>query len=254
MFEEKLLKTLRGSSSPSWLKKWNGKMEKSTKEIGLIWLIGAGLIIAGLLLGHNRLSLVSALLVISGIFVIVFIPPCVYSHGKKHNSLWLFSLVVLPVAVIVMIQMINVERVGRKANEISCVANLKQIGLAMKQYAQDNKDWFPNKDGAEGFEILRREGYCIEHQVYICPMTGKRYSSGKNDRLTEDIVSYVYRSGLKEGNDPDIPLAWDKPENHQNYGSVLFMDGHVTGFTGPDWMEQAGIQNKTTKNTKDAKK
>jgi len=32
---------------------------------------------------------------------------------------------------------------------------------------------------------------------------------------------------------------WDKPNNHKNYGNVLFLDGRVQCFSGSDWPEQA---------------
>lgn len=35
------------------------------------------------------------------------------------------------------------------------------------------------------------------------------------------------------------PIAWDKPQNHTNFGNVLFADGHVKGFVGKDWLAKA---------------
>ena len=33
----------------------------------------------------------------------------------------------------------------------------------------------------------------------------------------------------------------DKPMNHDNYGHILFIDGHAKGFAGADWMMNAGL-------------
>ena len=134
----------------------------------------------------------------------------------------------------------------RRSPRIACTSNLKQIGLSLKQYAMDYDDWLPDKSGAAGFEQLRSTDYLTNYHAYVCPST--HYHVGKdNQKLTEDIVSYTYRSGLKDppvndGDASDIPVVWDKPENHENYGNVLFLDGHVKGFAGADWMEQAGIK------------
>jgi hypothetical protein len=60
----------------------------------------------------------------------------------------------------------------------------------------------------------------------------------RGKKLTEEDVGYIYRAGFKEGrDDPETPIAWDKPENHKDYGNVLFINGRVKGFPGADWME-----------------
>ena len=127
---------------------------------------------------------------------------------------------------------------------ISCTSHLKQIGLALKQYAMDYGDWLPDKTGAAGFEQLRSSGFLTDYGVYVCPFD--RDKKGKeNQKLTEETVYYIYRNGLKDNYKEEahmIPVAWDKPTNHENYGNVLFLDGHVKGFKGANWMEQAGIK------------
>ena len=128
------------------------------------------------------------------------------------------------------------------ARRISCIANLKQIGLALKSYADDYNGHFPDK----GLEQLRINDYLTDYGVYNCPSTNTR--KGKdNEKLTDAIVDYVYQKGLKfniGAQNSKIPIAWDKAENHVGYGNVLLLDGHVKGFetsNGIAWMEQAGI-------------
>jgi len=131
----------------------------------------------------------------------------------------------------------NRRRRYKKIYRISCSSNLKQIGLSLKQYAMDYNDFFPNKS----LEQLRTNDYLTDYGVYNCPSTVTR--KGKDsEKLTDEILDYVYRKGLKDSDDSETPLAWDKPQNHENYGNVLFIDGHVEGFKGADWMEQAGIK------------
>jgi prepilin-type processing-associated H-X9-DG protein len=132
----------------------------------------------------------------------------------------------------------NYKKRLEKPRRISCAANLKQIGLALKLYAEDNNDFFPN----EGFEQLRRNDYLTDYGIYRCPSSNMPKEKD-NQKLTDKIVGYIYQRGLKlNAKDSRTPIAWDKPTNHKDYGNVLFLDGLVKGFKGADWMEQAGIK------------
>jgi prepilin-type processing-associated H-X9-DG protein len=122
-----------------------------------------------------------------------------------------------------------------KARRISCASNLKQIGLALKQYSMDYDDQFPPFDGAKGLELLRRENYLTDYKIYTCPSNAEANPGKDNEPLKEENVDYVFRGGLNESLPGDTPIAWDKDLNHKNYGNVLYLDGHVTGICGADW-------------------
>jgi prepilin-type processing-associated H-X9-DG protein len=123
-----------------------------------------------------------------------------------------------------------------RPRKISCASNLKQIGLALKQYSMDYDDNFPPQSGAAGLEILRRNDYLTDYKIYTCPNASISPGSGTAP-LTESTVSYVFRGGLTETDPADSAICWDKPNNHKNYGNILFIDGHVMGFSGPNWMD-----------------
>ena len=114
-----------------------------------------------------------------------------------------------------------------KARRISCVSNLKQIGLGLKQYAMDYNDNFPKGDNTAGLNKLVKSDYLTDFGVYSCP-------SAKNPKgrgvLSEINSSYIYLDGFGELSGANIPLAFDKPGNHNGYVNVLFIDGHVRGF------------------------
>jgi len=92
----------------------------------------------------------------------------------------------------------------------------------------DYEDFFPPENNAQGLEHLRSQDYLTDYGVYVCPQT--RHKRGKTGPLTDKICDYIYLGGSKEGENPDIPLAFDKPNNHTGYVNVLFLDGHVKGF------------------------
>lgn len=147
------------------------------------------------------------------------------------------NIITLGIFPIVLAFMPPLHSTREKARRISCNSNLKGIGLSLKQYATDYNNFFPN----EGLEQLRSNDYLTDYGIYQCPSTNTRKGED-NEKLTDEIVDYVYRKGLKDSDDSKTPLAWDKPENHEDYGNVLFVDGHVKGFIGANWMEQAGIK------------
>ena len=121
-----------------------------------------------------------------------------------------------------------------KAYRISCISNLKQIGLAIRMYSQENKGEFPPYDGARGLEMLRSGGYLENVKMFTCPSTTDSITD--NFEITDQNCSYGYQGGLNENSPVDTPLAWDKPNNHSRYGNILFCDGHAAGFAGADWL------------------
>jgi uncharacterized protein DUF1559 len=114
-----------------------------------------------------------------------------------------------------------------KAKRISCVSNLKQIGLALKQYAMDHKDNFPKADNAAGLNELVKTDYLTDLGVYRCPSTTLHKG---HVALKEANSSYIYLGGFKEVMNPALPFAFDKPGNHKRYINVLFLNGQVRGL------------------------
>jgi prepilin-type processing-associated H-X9-DG protein len=114
-----------------------------------------------------------------------------------------------------------------KARRISCTSNLKQIGLSLKMYAMDHKDNFPEADNSAGLNELVQDDYLTDLRAYTCPSTSTPAGQGE---LQEANSSYIYLGGSSEMMNPDIPLAFDKPGNHNGYVNVLFLDGHVKGM------------------------
>ena len=142
--------------------------------------------------------------------------------------------IVMTIIFIIIIAMISPAFIyhgssRRKARRISCTSNLKQIGLSLKQYAMDYADYFPPENNAQGLENLRSQDYLTDYGVYVCPENSTAKGTGTVP-LTDKICDYIYLGGSKEGDDPTIPLAFDKPKNHTDYINVLFLDGHVKGY------------------------
>ncbi len=119
---------------------------------------------------------------------------------------------------------------------IACASNLKQIHLALQQYAADYAGYYPPVSGAAGLEVLRKNDYLTNCAVYRCPsVTMERQDDLP---LTEENVDYVYIGGLNTKSDPNLPLAYDKATNHDGYfGNELFADGTIKAIEGNPWTQ-----------------
>ncbi len=174
-----------------------------------------------------------------------------YYLGKKlgtsiRRQTWIAVMIANLVSylALLMVQGFLENDLSRKRLErprrIVCASNLKQIGLALRMYSQENKEFFPPYDGALGLEMLRAGGYLDDNRIYVCPSAFIDRMPERGTRITEDNCSYVYRGGLKESDPPDSPIAWDKDRNHSKYGNILYVDGHVTGYAGSSWKLGSG--------------
>lgn len=129
-----------------------------------------------------------------------------------------------------------------KAKRIACGNNLKQIGLALKNYAIDHEGYYPPYSGAMGLEILREGDYLSDPKSYICPCCITN-PVAYGESLNGDAVSYYYIGGLSDKpEDAEKPVCWDFRDNHQKgYVNVLYADGEVKGLAGKtELLKRAG--------------
>lgn len=155
---------------------------------------------------------------------------------------WMIYAPVLTCSILLSISLLTEIGSRERGRRMKCANNLKQIGLSLRMYASDNNGSFPNKNGAEGFEMLRSLGYLENLETYQCPTADDKLIKEKNrglpvPPLKENEIDYEYRGGFKDTDSKLIPIAWDKPNNHKKFGSVLFINGRVIRYEGADWLE-----------------
>lgn len=119
----------------------------------------------------------------------------------------------------------------------ACINNIKQISVALDMYANVFDGKYPAASGAKGLNELVRGDFLSMSQVFICPETG-HVAAAPGDEITEDHCDYVYVGGLTEYSDPKTPILWSKPENHKDYGIILYVNGKIEPVSGSNWLSK----------------
>ena len=127
-------------------------------------------------------------------------------------------VVIAIIAILAALLLPALAKAKEKANQASCISNLKQVGIALALYIDDNEGYFPiaksvtvTGDDLNWTKTLRsylpQQGpseTSKAHKVFVCPST--RYGN-----LTKDALSRTYTAtGTMQGltsktTDADLP-------------------------------------------------
>lgn len=113
-----------------------------------------------------------------------------------------------------------------------CAANLMQIGLALKAYANDNDGLYPPSP----VELFPRWLTGRSESLFVCPARGEmpRDWPHRRDDYAELTYSYryvAYPTNTTQAVLAGLPIMFDKGTNHLYSGrNVLFGNGKVEWF------------------------
>jgi prepilin-type N-terminal cleavage/methylation domain-containing protein/prepilin-type processing-associated H-X9-DG protein len=181
---------------------------------------------------------------------------------------WGFTLVELLVVIAIIAILVALifpvfSRVRENARRASCASNLRQVGLALRLYAQDYGGWFPPSDG-RGYSPLapvpsaehhmwdffeRVVPYAKSPAIFRCSAAGGQISHWgvQVSPITGFVTDYERPGPWMYNQDPEsseiarpdlCTLAGDYPcgiavgrPRHSGGMNILFLDNHVQWFT-----------------------
>lgn len=118
---------------------------------------------------------------------------------------------------------------------VTCVSNLRQIGLGLQKYAAGNGGRFP--DTLDQVLLMGD----LEPRVFVCSRSGDTPATGVNLRATAaDLtagghLSYVYLgTGLTDLAGPNVVILYEPPAHHSGNMNLLFADGSASYVRGQD--------------------
>jgi len=154
---------------------------------------------------------------------------------KKRGFTLIELLVVIAIIAILAAMLLPaLARAREQARRSVCISNLKQIGLAIKMYAQDYKEFYPTTNisaGGAGRVVadlgLLYPRYVSAQKTFLCPSdlyhkTSSDSGSAVNWSEGEDLLtdttgktddhgcSYAYAIDCNEQTDVDTVLMCDK--------------------------------------------
>jgi prepilin-type processing-associated H-X9-DG protein len=192
--------------------------------------------------------------------------------SKTHGLTLVETLVVL-VVVIVLAVFLWPYKTEKKAAAINCLGNLKQVGLGLTMYADENNGRFPLQGSVtNGGTMDIHDNHVFPYYkkaadnlgkapiILICPFDTSRHAAADFETLTDSNISYFFNADAMRNSPTNSILSGDRflenngqpvkpglfvlttnlhvswtPSIHKGGGNLLWSDGSVQQTTSYGW-------------------
>jgi len=176
---------------------------------------------------------------------------------SKGFTLIELLVVIAIIGILAGILLPVLSRARESARKTQCMSNVKQIGMGLIMYANENSETFPSSTASNPAMAslnMLYDTYISDNKVFNCPsdttVTATTnagmsvYTSGGSQAFTSTQSSYGYDRSHSQADDADVALLADRPPatpsatastaNHNGRGqNVVYVDGHVEFVNSP---------------------
>ncbi len=188
---------------------------------------------------------------------------------KINNGFTLIELLVVIaiIGILAGILLPVLSRARESARRTQCASNVKQVGMGLIMYANENNENFPSSSANAMLSLnLLYPDYVSDPRTFNCPSdtfvtTATNAGITAADAFDKDECSYGYDYTHTQADDADVALAADRPTNaatattptsntnSPNHGgttgtvaagdtagrgqNVVYVDGHVEFIISP---------------------
>jgi prepilin-type processing-associated H-X9-DG protein len=139
-------------------------------------------------------------------------------------------------ALLVSIMLPSLNRARETANRVKCGSNMRQIGMAILLYSNENRGKYPPDLAA----LIKTQD--ITAECFICPSGNTAFPPNLREMKPDDVgkwvnenSNYVYLGGgMNNTAGAEVIVLYEKPEDHRQGMNMLFGDGHVEFFMMPE--------------------
>ncbi len=189
---------------------------------------------------------------------------------SKGFTLIELLVVIAIIGILAGILLPVLSRAREAARKTQCASNVKQIGMGLIMYANENSEQFPSDSAYEGVRPAMRglnllfDTYVSDRKVFNCPSDTTvsnvtqdanmgTAASSATEAFDSNECSYGYDRAHTQADDAGVALAADRPPtnpsstassaNHNGRGqNVVYIDGHVEFVNSPlaGWYDTDG--------------
>lgn len=143
---------------------------------------------------------------------------------NKGFTLIELLVVIAIIGILAGILLPVLSRARESARKTQCASNVKQIGMGLIMYANENNEAFPSSTGTniamKSLNLLF-PNYVSDQRTFNCP-SDTSVTAASNATVAEDSAftkvqcSYGYDYTHSQANDADVALLADRPTNESN--------------------------------------